>query len=97
MILPMPRKGRTERQPLAHGAQCLRRHRSDRGDVVKRRRAMIERGKAGRQIEHLAVQNQAGLFAGCGAVTDKLHGLYNIRGSCKTANQYETSEERLTS
>ena len=30
-----------------------------------------------------------GLLAGCGTVTDELHALYNIRGSCKTASQYQ--------
>ena len=61
------------------GGNCL--------DVVQRRRARIERLKAARQVEDFAIQNEARLLAGCGAVTDELHGLYNIRGSCKTASQ----------
>ena len=74
MILPMPRRGGPSAVPFGAFAQRLCRHRGDCLDVVKRRRARIERGKAARQIENLAIQNEAGLFAGCGAVTDELHG-----------------------
>ena len=94
MILPMPRKGGPSTAPFGYLRQRLRRHRGDGLDVVKRRRARIERRKTARQVEDLAVQNQAGLLAGCRTVTDKFHGLYNIRGSCKTASQYQLSEER---
>jgi hypothetical protein len=90
----MPRKGGPEHGALLYLRKRLCRHRSDGGNVIKRRRAVIEPGKAGREVEHLAVQDQTGFFAGCGAVTHELHGLYNIRGSCKTASQYIIPEER---
>src|SRR5262245_31709471 len=78
---------RTENGALRCFRQNLRRYRSDGFDIVEGRRARIERRKAARQIEDLSVQYETGLLAGCRTITDKLHGLYNIRGSCKTASR----------
>ena len=87
-------QGRAERDALAYCAQRFCRDRGDGLDVVERRRARVERGKTARQVEDLTVQDEAGLFAGCRAVTHQFHGLYNNRTTCKTASQYLNPEER---
>src|SRR4029078_725344 len=84
---------RAEYNPLLYFDERLCRHRGYGLYVVQRRRARIERLKAARQVEAFAIQKEAGLLAGCGAVTDELHALYNIRGSCKTASHYPCRED----
>src|SRR6185295_3552958 len=80
---------RTEYRALLYFDESLCRHGGNGFDVVQGRRARIERGKTARQVEDFTIQNEAGLLAGRGSVTDKLHALYNIRGSCKTASHYQ--------
>ena len=87
MILPMPRRGGPRTASLGAFDSAFAGIAAIGLDIVKRRRARIERGKTAGQVEDLAVQNQTRLLAGCRAITDKLHGLYNIQGSCKTASR----------
>ena len=80
-------QGRAQNGILRRFRQRLCWYRGNRFDIGKRRRAGIERRKTAGQVEDLAVQNETGLLAGCRTITDELHGLYNIRGSCKTASR----------
>src|SRR6185437_468180 len=59
---------RAERDALLYVGKRFHRQRSDRVDVIKRRRAQTQGLKAAAEIENFTVQKETGSLAGCGAV-----------------------------